>query len=238
MRFDAFLVSCEHASNAVPVRWRGPFTAAPGVLDTHRAWDPGALVLARELAERFDAPLFAGQVTRLLVDLNRREAGKGVFSEFSRQFEPERRLHLLNLYHRPYRVAVLDAARHLLRGRGRLLHLSCHSFTPVLDGQVRKAEIGLLFDPRRRLEAGLCSVWRPALKAALPGYRVRLNHPYKGTSDGVTTWLRRELGPARYAGIEIELNQSFATGAAARWAGVRRALIETLGAICGAGGGT
>lgn len=235
MHFDAFLVTCEHASNAVPVRWRGPFAETPDVLETHRAWDPGALKLATEFAREFDAPLFKGQVTRLLVDLNRRETGKGVLSDFSRQFDPEKRVALLNLYHRPYRVAVLDAVNHLLRDHRRLLHVSCHSFTPVLDGQTRSAEIGLLFDPRRKPEDTLCKAWRKALAAALPKHRTKLNYPYKGTSDGMTTWLREQFSARRYAGIEIELNQSFAAQGPASWAHVRGALKDTLRACLRSG---
>ena len=36
--------------------------------------------------------------------------------------------------------------------------------------------------------------------------KVRFNYPYKGTSDGLTTTLRKKFGP-RYVGIEIEINQ-------------------------------
>jgi hypothetical protein len=52
MTFDAFIVTCEHATNAVPVRWREPFADTPEVLETHRAWDPGALVLAGEFSRQ------------------------------------------------------------------------------------------------------------------------------------------------------------------------------------------
>lgn len=235
MTFDAFLITCEHASNAVPVRWREPFADTTQVLESHRAWDPGALVLAGEFARLLDAPLFKGQVTRLLVDLNRRETGKGVLSDHSRQFDLEKRVALLNLYHRPYRVAVLDAVTDRIRAGRKLLHLSCHSFTPVLDGQTRTAEIGLLFDPRRKPENALCKAWRKAMAAALPKHRIKLNYPYKGTSDGMTTWLREQFPATRYAGIEIELNQSFAMQPAARWADVRQALKSTLRACLRSG---
>ena len=67
--FSALLVTCEHASNAVPGRWRKSFVADSAVLKTHRGWDPGAVVLARELAGEFDAPLHEGEFTRLLIDL-------------------------------------------------------------------------------------------------------------------------------------------------------------------------
>lgn len=228
MSFDAVIITCEHATATVPVRWREPFRAGMQILDTHRAWDPGAMVLARQLARHFDAPLFRGLVTRLLVDLNRREDAGAVFSEYSRQFTPEQRTLLLNLYHRPFRVAVQDAVEdHVRRGRS-VLHLSCHSFTPVLDGRERSAEIGLLFDPARTGENRLCRAWQTALRKALPDARVKLNYPYRGTSDGMTTWLRQRYPARRYAGIEIELNQKFAAGTPDDWAVTRRALIQTL----------
>ena len=35
-----------------------------------------------------------------------------------------------------------------------MIHLSSHSFTPELDGKVRKADIGLIYDPARQREGG------------------------------------------------------------------------------------
>jgi len=228
MIFDAFVVSCEHASHAVPVRWRQPFAATPEVLHTHRAWDPGALTLARYFARALKAPLFCGQVTRLLVDLNRRANTRAVFSEFSRRLPPQQRQHLLHLYHWPYRVLVQHAVAELLAAGRKVLHLSCHSFTPVLDGKTRQTEIGLLFDPKRPGENSLCRNWQQALATALPKHRTRLNDPYRGTSDGVTTWLRGLFAPDQYAGIELELNQAFAASPADRWLSVRHGLLRTL----------
>lgn len=225
---QAFVITCEHASNYVPVRWRAPFRDTPGVLLTHRAWDPGALLLAQEFADKFKAPLFKGQVTRLLVDLNRHVESDSVFSEFSRKLGEGQRKHLLHTYHWPFRVAVLDAVTEFIRRGHKVLHLSCHSFTPVLDGKTRNAEVGLLFDPRRKPEAALCGRWQKALSSALPGHRVRPNYPYKGTSDGMTTWLRGQFPTKQYAGIEIELNQSFAMRPDREWANVRRALMTCL----------
>lgn len=224
MSFDACVITCEHATNAVPVRWREPFAGSGDVLDSHRGWDPGALVMARDFARALKAPLLAGQVSRLLVDLNRRETARAVFSDFARQLEPEQRLALLNNYHRPYRVAVLDA----VRDARNVLHLSCHSFTPVLNGSTRRAEIGLLYDPARPREAEFCRAWRAGLRLAMPSLRVRRNYPYHGTSDGITSWLREKLDGARYVGIELELNQAFAAQTPMAWARVRRALIATL----------
>jgi hypothetical protein len=55
----------------VPSRYRALFRDQEAVLKTHRGSDLGALWLARELATALEAPLFAGSVSRLLIDLNR-----------------------------------------------------------------------------------------------------------------------------------------------------------------------
>ena len=106
-----------------------------------------------------------------------------------------------------------------------MIHLSCHSFTPRLAGEWRLTDIGLLFDPARAHEALLCSAWRKAL--ARTRLRVRRNHPYKGTDDGLTTDLRARFGP-RYIGIEVEVNQKFPKGDPRRWRALRAALIDSF----------
>jgi hypothetical protein len=53
----------------------------------------------------------------------------------------------------------------------------------------------------------LCERWSRELRISRPELRVRLNYPYRGTSDGLTTALRREHAAASYIGIEIEMNQ-------------------------------
>jgi predicted N-formylglutamate amidohydrolase len=217
--FDALLVTCEHASNAVPARWHKAFAAQPAVLKTHRAWDPGALILASELAAEFNAPLHQGEMTRLMIDLNRRESSKSALSSFTPQ---DARDELL-AYHRKYRDAVLHDA---LRLKGRLLHVSCHSFTPELKGEIRNAEIGLLYDPRVKLERSAADAWHAALATALPDMRIRRNYPYKGISDGITTWLRKQR--KNYAGFEVELNQAFCAASASSWSAVRRAIVESI----------
>ena len=221
-RFDALLVTCEHASNAVG-RYGAAFRGQSDVLHSHRAWDPGAALLARELAAACDAPLHEGKFTRLLIDLNRRESSNAAFSTFT----PDAARESLLEFHREWRAAVLADAMRLAK-QGRLLHLSCHSFTPELHGEVRNAEIGLLYDPRRALEKRTADAWHVALREALPATRVRRNYPYKGISDGVTSWLRRELPLARYAGFELELNQDFAARPAGEWKSTRQALISMV----------
>ncbi len=172
-----------------------------------------------------EAPLFAGSVTRLLIDLNRSLHHVKLYSAISRASNENDLRRLAANYYLPYRNAVENwIARRARRGRT-VLHLSVHSFTPVLDGQVRHADIGLLYDPRRALERTLCGAWRRALCRAAPELTLRLNHPYRGTADGFTAYLRDRFPSSAYLGIELEVNQ---THVRSGWKPLRQLLRATL----------
>ncbi len=61
---------CEHASNHIPEAW-GDLGLSAAQRLAHIAWDPGALGLARQLAQRLDAVLVHAPVSRLVYDCNR-----------------------------------------------------------------------------------------------------------------------------------------------------------------------
>lgn len=202
----AFLISCEHASSAVPPAFSGLFPN-PDVLLSHRGWDPGALETARTWAERLKTPLFASSVTRLICDCNRSPDNPSVWSSVTRSLSPAEKKAILAEWHTPHRSAVSGQAAGLLRHGTPVIHLAAHSFTPVLDGITRNMDIGLLYDPSRPAERQLATVWRRELRQILPRLRVRLNAPYRGTSDGLPTTLRRQFD-AHYLGFEVEFNQA------------------------------
>ena len=110
-----------------------------------------------------------------------------------------------------------------------MIHISSHSFTPVLHGKVRQADAGLLYDPRRRGEVELCALWKEALLALAPDLRVRRNYPYAGSGDGLTSYLRRRFAPDAYVGIELEVNQRIVLAAQRQWAALREVLVDSLG---------
>lgn len=213
----SLLVTCEHGGNRVPALYRTLFAGQSRLLASHRGHDAGSLAMARRLARRTGAMLITASVTRLLVDLNRSVGHPRLLSEFSRRLPPADRQALLRRHYFPYRQRVESwIAAEIARGR-RVVHVSSHSFTPVLAGQVRRADLGLLYDPSRRVERSLCEAWQRALMAADAGLRVRRNYPYAGTADGLTTALRRRFGPDRYAGIELEVNQRYPLAGGRAW---------------------
>jgi predicted N-formylglutamate amidohydrolase len=113
-----------------------------------------------------------------------------------------------------------------------VLHVAVHSFTPVLHGEVRNADVGLLYGSGRPREARTCRRWQAELRRLDPALRVRRNYPYRGEADGLPTWLRRRFPDARYAGVELELNQALMDG---RRRAVTDALARSLAALLAGG---
>jgi predicted N-formylglutamate amidohydrolase len=224
------VLSCEHASNAVPRAYARLFRGWRSVLASHRGYDLGAHAVARVLARALSAPLFATSVTRLLVDANRTRGHFALFSERSRALPESEREALLARYHAPHWRRVRDAVDSL-DGDARVVHVGVHSFTPVWNGAPREIDVGLLYDPARPAEAAFCSAWARALRAAEPSLRVRRNAPYRGVSNCLPTALRRERPAARYLGLELEMSQArlaTASGSARMARLVVRALREVL----------
>jgi len=220
------LFTAEHASNAVPARYRAVAERAGAALDTHRGYDPGTAELARRLARAFQAPLVLGRYSRLLIELNRSLHHPRLWSEFSRSLPPGQKRELIADYYQPYRDEVAGHIQRLAR-HGCVLHISVHSFTPELEGQVRTADIGLLYDPARRAEAAFCARWKEVLQEG--GHlRVRRNYPYLGKADGLVTHLRRVFPEPVYVGVELEVNQRFPLGTAPVWRTIQTRICESL----------
>lgn len=224
----SLIVTCEHGGNQVPPRYRHLFKGHEELLKTHRGYDPGALLMAQELAAALKAPLFVSTTSRLLIELNRTIGHPRLYSDATRTAPPEVRREILEAHYLPYRSQVEgQVAKDIARGR-RVVHISSHSFTPVMDGEVRNADIGLLYDPQREGELALCLRWQAALKALAPDVRVRRNYPYAGKADGFTAYLRKRHAAAEYVGVELEVNQQWAARRPAAWAELRRQLIVSL----------
>lgn len=225
------ILTCEHGGHRVPAHYRPLFAGRNRLLESHRGWDPGALELARLIANRTHSKLVFSTTTRLLVDLNRSSENPGVFSRSSGILSPAQQHALLNAHHTPYRERVEQRVRASAR-RAPAIHLSVHTFTPVLRGERRALDIGILFDPARPLERVFARRLRAALNQECPRSRVAFNKPYKGTDDGLTTTLRGLFPPLSYAGIELEVNQRFPRAGGPSWAklqdAIARAIVKAL----------
>lgn len=206
-KFDFVVLTCEHASSAIPVEVQNKFLGKEKFLASHRGYDSGSLTIANYLSKALMAPLFVAKVSRLVVDHNRSEHHPGLHWGPVQALPLVQRQRLIRRYYRPFRKQVLQKISSLLEQKKRVLHLSIHTFTPILRSKPRSTEIGLLYDPDRSLEAELSAAWRLLLVDNHQQWRVRRNYPYVGWSDGHTAALRQVFAERFYAGLEIEVSQ-------------------------------
>lgn len=202
------ILSCEHAVNSIPPEFTHHFIDHAALLNSHRGIDFGAAAIARHLSHSLNCYLLSSTVSRLLIDCNRTLHQPGCFSEISSNFPDSVKQELIESYYLPYRQQIINEIHIGITEGYQVWHLSMHSFTPIMDGIVREAEIGLLYDPARESEKAMARKWQQLLKSHDKGWRTRLNYPYKGTSDGFTTSLRSQYADSDYLGIEIESNQA------------------------------
>lgn len=224
----SLVVTCEHGGNRVPAAYRHLFRHSRSLLESHRGFDLGALVMATALARSFGAPLLSATVSRLLVDLNRSIGHRQLHSEAVRRLSARVRQEIVDEFYLPYRFETERLITQGIASGGRVVHISCHSFTNNLDGVVRHADIGLLYDPARCGESDLCTHWKSALKVSAPSLKVRRNFPYQGRNDGLTTSLREKFSSDSYIGIELELNQKNLVASPRQWTVLRESVITSL----------
>jgi predicted N-formylglutamate amidohydrolase len=222
------IVSCEHAGNAVPPEYAIHFAGHEDLLATHRGWDPGALELGQEMAAATGASFFYSTTTRLLADLNRSVGHPQLFSEATRSLSRTVREAIIARHYRPHRGAVEGAVAEAIAAGERVIHIASHSFTPVMQGVARSADVAWLYDSRRPAERAFAVRWQTTLAAARPELRLRRNYPYQGKGDGLTTLLRKRHPADSYIGIELEVNQRFVDEGGRCWDALRGAVIGAL----------
>jgi len=200
------LLICEHASNHLPARY-GTLGLGPAELESHIAWDPGALGVAKELSRLLDAPLIHATVSRLVLDLNREPSAPDSIWTLSEHTtipgnldldESERAARVREVYD-PFHNAI-DAFADAREAEGQLAAIvSIHSFTPVYRSVPRPWQIGLIFDRDERfarsVEAGLKQ--DPALV-------VGMNEPYS-PADRVFHTLERHAERRGLPPLMIEI---------------------------------
>jgi predicted N-formylglutamate amidohydrolase len=229
---DSVVVSCEHASNALPPHV-GTLGVPGGVMRSHVAWDEGSRELGGIIAHRLGCAHFSGRYSRLLVDLNRSRGTRaliptelfGTKVPGNRSLGRKEREERIEKYYTPYREAVEAAIAKAVETTGGCVHLSVHTFAPTVGNEVRDVDVGLLYDPKRPLERRLVESMLQSLTAA--HVETRPNYPYRGTSDGFTTHCRTVFPKTKYAGLELEVNQRGLQSNRAIWR-MGRVLTEAI----------
>lgn len=178
------LLVCEHASNFIPDIYHNLDLPA-ATLQSHAAWDIGALELAQRISQILDAPLVSSNISRLVYDCNRLVGSPGAIPETSEiyQIPANRNLSHEDIenryqnYYLPFEQAISACLENFSLPP---LLITVHSFTPVYHGQVRAVDIGMVCDSDEQLARHLV-----ASAADRSDFNTRLNEPY-GPGKGVT----------------------------------------------------
>ncbi|WP_306249665.1 N-formylglutamate amidohydrolase [Parvularcula sp. IMCC14364] len=178
-----FFIFCDHASNFIPSEF-GNLGLPEAVLETHIAWDPGALTLATELARLLEADLTQCTFSRLLIDPNRAPDQVGLIPEVSDDIvipgnqnlsegAIKRRNSMYGSYHTAQNVALNEVVE---QGHSPFI-LSVHSFTARMKGahEDRPWQLGVLWNHDEK--TGRKAV---QLLSDATGYAVGDNEPYDG----------------------------------------------------------
>ncbi len=180
-----WLVTCDHASNAVP-----PMIAAGDLglpereMRRHIAYDIGAAGVARRLAERLDSTAILSTFSRLVIDPNRGEDDPTLLMQLydgtvipgNRDIDAQERERRLDLCYRPYHEAV----ERLAARRPDTVYAAIHSFTPRLNGRaMRPWQVGVLYGYDARLGRALIDRLREE-----PDLFIGENEPYSGSLKG------------------------------------------------------
>lgn len=203
------VLTCEHAFNHIPEEYLKLFRKDHNILETHEAYDPGAYDLFQSLGSLADFSHYQ-KTGRLLIETNRSKWHKKLFSRYSGNLSDKEKEKIIKNYYEPYRKKVQQHIQKFIDSGDTVLHISVHSFTPVLNNVERNCDIGLLYDPQRKAEKETSKQWKDLILREDPSLKIRFNYPYLGLADGFTTSLRKEF-PRNYSGIELEINQKWAS---------------------------
>ena len=179
------LLLCEHAGRAIPKRL-GTLGLNKEALMSHIGWDIGAEALARNLAERLNAPLILQRYSRLVIDGNRPPGSPESILEVSDGVEIEVNKNL-SLHERIVREKAIfapmdQAIDAVFSASQRVAAFSIHSFSPQLGGQSRPWHAGFL----TRRSTSTAESLMGSIKAQKPSLNLAINKPY--SVDDETDW--------------------------------------------------
>ncbi len=208
---DIVLV-CEHASNRVPQSLNDLGLSA-SELQSHFAWDPGAIEVAKSMSRRLDAPLIMARFSRLVYDCNRPPAADSAILDRSETFDipgnkdltdADREARLREVY-TPFREQVAEVLSAKSGRSGAPILVTVHTFTPVYAGDRRNVDLGVLHDTDRRLADEVLGLARDEADLL-----VKRNAPY-GPEDGVTHTLKQHGLPRGLLNVMFEIRNTLVT---------------------------
>lgn len=217
------VIVSDHASRRVP-RALDDLGLSAEQFEKHIAYDIGADMITRRLADRLDARAVLGTYSRLVIDLNRQPGDPGCIPEISDGIEvpankglsEEQTLCRIETLHTPYHEAInREIASVWRRDDKPPAVFSIHSFTPTMGGLDRIWDIGVLWNRDPRLAVPLIeqlSHW--------DGLRVGDNEPYSARDIAYTINMHGAAGGLANGAIEVRQDHCATPEEASHWADI------------------
>jgi predicted N-formylglutamate amidohydrolase len=227
---SSLVLFCDHASNHIPARYGDLGLTAEDRLK-HFAWDPGALGVSRALAEKLDAPLIYGLVSRLALDVNRDpDDSDSIVTAGDARPVPgnldlsaaERRLRVHQIY-RPYHQVADELLRARVTRHQPTALAAIHTYTPRLNGVERPWHCGVIFSDSARMSGIVVRMLRRDRQLV-----VGVNEPY-APSDRVYHTMERHGAARGRPSVMIEIRNDLVADAESQKAWAERlapALME------------
>jgi len=224
------LLVCDHASCAFPASL-GDMGLDPFARRCHLAIDIGAGSLTEYLADRLGVSAVLAQYSRLVVDCNRELMDPSAFLEYGDgiRVPGNANLHRAAKQARaeeiywPYHKAVDREIDRLSATGVKPAFISIHSFTPVLNGEARAVEIGVLWDKDTSLKELFIEGFEDE------GFVVGDNEPYSGKAPADYT-IDNHAEPRGLPCVGIEIRQDLVNDPAgvARIGNIMHRIIEAI----------
>lgn len=217
------VIVSDHASRRVP-RVLGDLGLASEHFDLHIAYDIGADMITRRLAERLDARAVIATYSRLVIDLNRQPGDPGCIPEISDNVTVPANQGLtekqaacrIETLHTPYHEAINREIASVWRRDDKPPALfSIHSFTPSLNGEDRFWDIGVLWNRDPRMAVPLVEQLRH-----WDGLHVGDNEPYSGRELAYTIDTHGAAGGIANCAVEIRQDHCATPEEAGHWADI------------------
>ncbi len=213
----AFLFSCENATCAVPEAYREIFYDDEDVLTSCLGWEPGSLNLGQAFAMRYRTPLVHGDVTRLLIDLEK--DGDERWSRFALKLPEATRLKIAERHEKPYRSLLKQRIGEDLRRHQAVLHVMVHTDSETEGRVTLETPVGGM------LAEQIAAVWRLRLNTDERDVR----HFRNSDCLALGSALSLEFPAGQYAQVRLKVSQSFfLEGRPMKWEAIKKLLLETL----------
>lgn len=223
----------DHARRDLPDEY-GDLGLPAGEFQRHIAYDIGVEQVTRRLAALLDAPAVLANFSRLLIDPNRgeddptliRQLYDGTVVPGNYPMTEAERENRLEKYYRPYHDAVGAMVASVAHESGKAPFLfSVHSFTPVMQGQVRPWHVGLLWDKDDR-------AIRPLIDGLAQDKTLIIgdNEPYDGALRGDTMFQHAIVNGYPHVLIEIRQDLIADDATAEAWANFLAPIVDGVNA--------